>query len=298
METDILIKAGNKFELATGIKFSIIKRSADFSDASIMLKWNNNDWVFDVEVKTTLNAAVVGQFKQDSDRFNNTPVLFTSYVTPAFADQLRASHVNFIDTAGNAYISEPPLFITIKGNKPDDLPGIAKRLYRSSGLKIIFTLLCNPNLEKEDYRTIASMADVALGSVGWVMRDLKQSGYLINLGRIARILNKKEELLKNWVSHYQEQLKPKIFIGRYAALDEGWWKKVSMQESTLWGSEFAAKILTKYLKPANYSIYMKKFNPEFLMKNRLHSTPEGNIEIFNKFWSFNDQWTNQNIVPP
>jgi hypothetical protein len=70
--------------------------------------------------------------------------------------------VNFIDTAGNAYINNSPLLINIKGNKPDEMPTSTKRMYHSSGLKIIFALLCNPGFENDDYRSIASMADVAL----------------------------------------------------------------------------------------------------------------------------------------
>jgi hypothetical protein len=295
---DILIKAGKKFELITGIKFSIKKRCIDLKDAVIELQWNGEKRHFATEVKTTLNAAIAGQFKQHIDHFKNTPLLITSYVAPALSDHLRISNVNFIDAAGNAFINEPPLFIHIKGNKPDEPPSMAKRLYRASGLKIIFALLCNPGLENKDYRAIAAFADVALGSVGWVMGDLQKSGYLISLGKKGRSLTKKDELLKNWVSNYHEELKPKIFIGKYAAINEDWWKKVVLRENTLWGAEVAANILTKYLKPEIFTLYSNEADQEFLIKNRLHRTDEGSIEIYKKFWSFQGEWTNQNIVPP
>jgi hypothetical protein len=158
--------------------------------------------------------------------------------------------------------------------------------------------LCNPELENKDYRTIASMANVALGSVGWIMRDLAQAGYLLNLGKNGRKLIRKDELLEKWVSNYHEQLRPKIIIGRYAALDKDWWKKVEDKYDVLWGSEKAAGIITKYLKPEITTIYIKELTSDFLIRNKLHSTSEGDIEILKRFWLFDDQWTDQNVVPP
>lgn len=171
-------------------------------------------------------------------------------------------------------------------------------MYQTSGLKILFTLLCNPGLENTDYRKIATMADVALGSVGWVMRDLKLAGYLVDMGKSERTLTRKEELLKNWVSNYHDQLQPKLQLGRYAALDNNWWKNFLMPENTLWGSEYAAKEMTNYLKPENYTLYTDELRPEFLLKNKLHRSAEGTIEILQKFWAFDGNWTKQNIVPP
>jgi hypothetical protein len=47
------------------------------------------------------------------------------------------------------------------------------------------------------------MVDVALGSLGWVMRDLTQSGFLTILGKKGQKLVKKEELLKAWVLGFE-----------------------------------------------------------------------------------------------
>ena len=130
------------------------------------------------------------------------------------------------------------------------------------------------------------------------MRDLAQAGYLLNLGKNGRKLIRKDELLEKWVSNYHEQLRPKIIIGRYAALDKDWWKKVEDKYDVLWGSEKAAGIITKYLKPEITTIYIKELTSDFLIRNKLHSTSEGDIEILKRFWLFDDQWTDQNVVPP
>jgi hypothetical protein len=54
----------------------------------------------------------------------------------------------FMDAAGNAYINKPPLYVFIKGNKPpQNLKAAAtRRLLKAGGLRIVFTLLNNPNM--------------------------------------------------------------------------------------------------------------------------------------------------------
>ncbi|NLW32078.1 MAG: hypothetical protein GXY77_11555 [Fibrobacter sp.] len=299
IKTEILTKTTDKLQKDTGISFKVKKQYNDhFRDVLIELKWNKSTWYLDAEVNGTINRAIIGRFRQNAAGFENTPVLITTFVTPGLAEQLRELKINYIDTAGNAYLNIPPLLINIQGNRPGEIQATSVRLFRTTGLKIIFALLCNPELEIKDYRTIASMTNVALGSVNWIMRDLAQAGYLLNQGKNGRRLIRKDELLEKWVSNYHEQLRPKIIIGRYAALDKDWWKKVEDKYNVLWGSEKAAGIITKYLKPEITTIYIKELTPDFLIRNKLHSTSEGDIEILKKFWLFDDRWTDQNVVPP
>ncbi len=62
----------------------------------------------------------------------------------------------------------------------------------------MYALLCNPGMENHPYRTIAEKAGVALGMVNWVMRELRELGYLLEKGegrrREIRLINK-EKLL-------------------------------------------------------------------------------------------------------
>jgi Uncharacterized protein conserved in bacteria len=298
-EIDILSTAAKKFELSAGITVTIEKRSADrFRDAIVILHWQKRESIFDGEVKAGITMAIAGMFNQNRDKYENTPLLITSYVQPAIARHLRTLNINFIDAAGNAYIRKPPLLIDIRGNKPEEPSNAISRLFRSSGLKIIFALLCNPGLEKTDYRTIAAKANVALGSVGWITRDLRQNGYLINLGKNGRLLVNKEELLKKWVSLYHEQLRPKIMLGHFTPINAQWRDTISKRDGTLWGSEAAAEILTKHLRPERYTLYVKELRSEFLLANKLLSDPSGTIELLKKFWNFNDRWSDQGLVPP
>lgn len=54
--------------------------------------------------------------------------------------------------------------------------------------------------------------------VNWVMRELKELGFLLEKGegrgREIRLIHK-ERLLERWITAYVEQLRPKLVLGRY-----------------------------------------------------------------------------------
>ena len=87
------------------------------------------------------------------------------------------------------------------------------RAFKQTGIRLLYVLLCNPGLENRTYRKIATDTDVALGMVNWVMRELKQLGFLLEVGkgrgREIRLINK-ERLLERWITAYAEQLRPKL----------------------------------------------------------------------------------------
>src|SRR4030065_233843 len=105
-------------------------------------------------------------------------------------DEFKKYGIQFMDTAGNIYLNQYPIYIFIKGNKPKDifLKMTAPRAFEPSGLKIIFALICYPDLIKKTYRYIAELTNVALGTVGWVINELINLGYVIEMGERGREL--------------------------------------------------------------------------------------------------------------
>jgi len=297
-KSDILTEVRSVFKELAGVSFTFKEESDSYKDASVSIKCKGTLWHFDAEIKATINIPAIAIIQQKLSQYKNSPLLIASYISSEMGSYLRSINVNYIDTAGNAYIYTPPMIINIQGNKPSGIKPQINRMYRPSGLKFIFTLLCNPGIENSDYRTLSKISGVALGSVGWIMGDLKQNGFIKVLNVDQLQLVKKETLLKEWVSNYHDQLRPKIYLGIYSSINEDWYKKINVNENLLWGSEYAANILTMYLKPEVFTLYTKDLTSEFLIKNKIHKTQDGNIEILQKFWSFDDKWTNQNVVPP
>jgi len=303
-EQEILRKALNTFERTTDLIVKVYHEiEPEGPDAVIGITLNDMEWHFAVEIKNTLTPAMIGTVVQQIKRNLEKGLIVTKYITPQIADTLKEMDVPFIDTAGNAYINKPPLFVFIKGNMPIEMipEKTPTRAFRPTGLQVIFTLLCNPKLEDGTFREIARVANVALGTVGWVMQDLKQMGYLIDMGKRGRRLIKKEKLLARWVTTYPEQLRPKKIVGRYEAKDHDFWKYEDLpHDKAYWGGEVAAAKLNRYLKPEIVTIYTVEqadLNNWFI-KNRIKKDPEGKIEILQTFWDAEQKTPYQNLVHP
>ena len=256
---------------------------------------------FYAEVKTNITKAGIGLILLQKAKFPYQILLVTRYVTAQMAEWLKQDNIQFIDTAGNTYINQPPLYIFVKGNKPLDIFCHAplKRAFRPSGLRVIYAFLCNPGLENKTYRNIAEVADVALGTVGWIIRDLKEMGYLLDMGKRGYKLIKKEDLLNRWVINYPEKLRPKLVLGHFRGSYD-WWKQKTLNPIyAQWGGEVAAAKLMKYLKPQVITIYttLQQLNP-LLIENRLKKDPEGDIEILNRFWVPLEMWQHEDMVHP
>jgi hypothetical protein len=229
-------------------------------------------------------------------------LLVTNYVNPVIAERLKEQGIWFLDAAGNAYINHNPIYIYIKGNKPLEKPATRpiSRAFQITGLKVVYALLCNPELVNAPYREIAQTADVALGTVGWVMTDLTQLGFIVDMGRGGRRLRDKRRLLERWVIAYPEKLRPRLEIARYKAPLPNWLQTADLHDfQALWGGEVAADKLTHYLKPEIITIYLpEQQKTKFFIKNRLRKDPAGEIELLKTFWDINDDTNKPSLVNP
>jgi hypothetical protein len=302
-ENKILRTALEKLENTTELTVEVDPEiEPDGPDAVIRITWQGMEWHFAAKVTHILTPAMIGAAVEQLRR-HAKDILVTRYVTPQAAEMLKETGTQFLDTAGNAYLNEPPLFIFIKGNKPPEgtteKPPI--RTFRPTGLQVVFALICNPDLVKAQYREIAQAAEVALGTVGWVMRDLRQMGNLIEMGKRGRRLIHKEKLLARWATEYPEQLRPKNLLGTFKAANADWWRQAELPgPETYWGGEIAAAKLAQYLKPQTATIYTRELKVlfEWLIKNRIRQDPDGNIEILRKFWKFEPDWEYPNLTHP
>lgn len=230
------------------------------------------------------------------------PILLVArHVNTETAEDLRKNHIEFIDTAGNAFLNNPPVYVFITGNRPPATrarPPVI-RAFKPAGLRMIFGFLCHPGLERKTYREIAAAAGVALGTVDWIMKELKELGFLMDMGRRGPKLARKETLLQRWVTAYPEQLRPKLILGRYKGTPDWWQRKRLIPLHAQWGGEVAAEKMTHYLKPELITIYTgAQHLPQFLLENRLKADITGDTEILEKFWKETEERQPGELVPP
>ncbi len=254
----------------------------------VTLRMKKTEKKFRIELKPNINNATPALLAQQQKAKRQTTLLITRYVTPPIGEKLKALNIQFLDTAGNIYLSFSRVFIFIAGKKPTVRirPGTISRAFKPKGLQVVFAMLSSNKLHNAPLRTLAEAANVSLGSVQWTIKDLQKLGYLVDMGKKGKRLVKKTELLNRWIQPYSEQLRPKLVIGKFRAKNEEWWKSASISKfNAFWGGEIAGNLLTGNLKPEIITIYTHQPPGELIIANKLRNDDAGNIEIINTFWN-------------
>ncbi|MDP3798559.1 MAG: type IV toxin-antitoxin system AbiEi family antitoxin [Polaromonas sp.] len=307
----MLLDAAVEAATGLGVTVQVVQRDPQLgrarADALVRVTHGGQEVLYAVEVRRTLHPATLGAALQQLERLGQQAMLVTDYVAPALADELKARHIAFLDTAGNAYFEQPPLLIWVKGQKPAAKPAAqtAGRAFQPTGLQVLFTLLCNPQAVNRPYRELAEMAGVAHGTVGWVIPDLQQLGYVRDLKgkRGTRRLFELERLLDEWATTYARALRPRTLLGRYYVPTlEGWKDWPLAEHGALWGGEPAAAVLTDYLRPGVLTLYADKVPGLLAARQKFMKEPEPGhtavVEVRKRFWNFPGDPRHNNLVPP
>ncbi|MCW8195124.1 hypothetical protein F6455_10035 [Proteobacteria bacterium 005FR1] len=216
------------------------------------------------------------------------------------ADRLKEQGINFIDACGNAFLDAKPLFLFVKGNRPQEKltgrPPAATgihRLFEPKGLKVVFALLADPALATRPYRDMAQASGVALGTVGSVIKGLKLGGYLQEGrgGRKRRLANP-DKLLERWAEAWPLKLRPRLLLGNFRVDQPRWWKDADLTEyDAYWGGEVAAAEYIDGFRPEVATVYLPKSQLQRLVLDaRLRPDSDINrggmlVQFLEKFWS-------------
>ena len=289
-ERDIIYEAIRQLEKETGYRTALhfYDNKTNKEDAALTIWQEDYQIEFKVEVKVFINRARLGVIQNQLREIGDRALLITEYVNPTLMETMENNGINFIDTVGNAFIKAPPLFVKIKGNKLErrNTAKMIGKTFNAAALQVIFTLLCNPGIERRTIRTIEGNAGVAIGTVHKTIQELVEQGFMLGRNFQRYKLIKKKELLELWTTLYQEKLKPKFFIEKYKTDYEQINNMHLLNFKALWGGEAAAAKLTNYLQPFIYTVYIGERQGEFILRNRLKKHPQGNLELVKKFWNF------------
>jgi len=306
-EAGLLERALEAFHETTGLRLKLGRTeqmgpTPTQVDAVLVFPDQDFEDGFLVEVKARINTAMLGTIRNRFASLETPAILVTTYVNPQMAERFRARNSAFIDTVGNAYLNAPPIYVYVKGNRPprDLQTPTHARAFQTTGLKVVFAFLCRPTLAAAPYREIAELADVALGTINWVIRDLKRLGFVVEVQEGRRRLRNRRHLLDRWVAAYPEQLRPKLVFGRFRAANPDWWKTPTPLDrgKTYWGGEIAAARLTRHLRPELVTVYCREAVQEIQLKNRLRKDPNGETELLRVFWDGALDYKDEELVPP
>jgi hypothetical protein len=313
-ENEMLDQAIDALRQAAGLDIEVTKLKAhgfvNQANAFIRAHINQKTYEFVVQIKNVDRFAMVAQVKHQLEGFAEIPLLIAPKITDAAADKCKELGLNFIDLAGNAYINEPGLFIFIKGQKQELHQNNPMNYFKGNkaltptNLRMVFALLCNPEMLNASYREIAKVAGIALGAVGLGFDDLAARAMTLGDGKKNnRVLIQQEKLIQEWVTNYPIKLRPKLNPRRFRANNLDWWTHLDVKQyEAQWGGEVAADRLTHYLKPNFYTLYLhgkdlKKNMNKLIVENRLVPDPNGDIELLEAFWDFDDTAFLPELVP-
>jgi len=262
------------------------------ADALLEITLQGQKEFYLAEVKVIDRRIAVGQIRAQLQELIDQrypgyhPLLITGFMTADLAEECRQLELPFLDTAGNLYLHTDNFLAYVRGQaRPDQPFKDAYRANNAAGLKITFALLCRPALAGAPYRELAKFAQVAIGTIGPVLNDLTQRGFLRKGKTPAGKLERAKELLNEWVTYYPANLRPTLHARRYQADRELLMQTDLAPFDAYWGGEYGAERLTRYLKAERFLIYAPGTPPPALMtKARMRLAADGNTEILQTFW--------------
>lgn len=300
MEEELITKALDNFTRLTAVKVTGKElRKTPGIDGVLNFAFPNGPEKIMVEAKKELRNHHLGQLLQ-LQKDIGTFIVLAETIFPNLRIELKKNDINYLDLAGNAFIKTDKNFIFIDGQKRTVEKTLKNKVFTKTGIKVIFQFLNNPELINATYREIAETADVALDTVYKVINGLKEQRFVLNVNKDQMKLTNLNELLERWLTVYDEQLKPTLFMERFRFLkDEDFlnWKKIPLNEDkTLWGGEPAAALITNYLKPTNFTLYTTEARAELLKNYKLVPDTHGAVWAYKKFWPIAPK-AKDNVVP-
>jgi hypothetical protein len=241
------------------------------------------------------------------------PVLLVApHLTSALAEECVRRDLQFIDLAGNLHLRAPGQYVLVIGRGPNEQIRRMKRTggqsvtsASASALRMIFGLLCEPDLVNRPYREIAAAAGIALGTVGPVLDDLRERRLLTGKeGRHGRRLLDPATLRDEWLTNYPIRLRPKLKIQRFTAADPSWWESAELPAGEgWWGGEVAVWKTTRQLRPSMQTLYVMPAARQdvifdLVKRHRLRADESGTLEILDAFWDFGEKTARATNVPP
>lgn len=286
---DFIYEAISKLEKLINIPIEIDSSRPKYE---ALLRVKNEHFIVKAKktVRTSNQGLILSKLEEVKQYSNRPIILIAEYISKKATYELKEREINYIDTAGNAFIKCNELIILIEGQKKVKKEKTNQsRAFQEAGLKIIFQLLYKQEHLQNSYRRIAEKADVSIGSVSNVMAELEDLNYLLKTGE-KRVLKNKSELLERWIVDYNQVLRPRIMRKKMRFLDKDYqqqWENINTQINDgciLWGGEPGGAILTENLRPEKFIIFTDLDLSEVARSLKLVPSEDGEVEVLQKFW--------------
>jgi hypothetical protein len=203
-------------------------------------------------------------------------LVFTTLVGPRTAEALRRLGVQYLDTAGNAWITFGDVFIDVRGRSgPDREPARRKapeNLFSTQRAQVVAALMTWPSLWGGTRREVAQAAGVSLGQAHNTMLLLAEAGYTGDRTRPGQT-----PLLDLWAAAFPTGLVAKLTLSAFHG---------DIDSVVSLGAVFISgeKAVEDLLRPATLILYVETLDPRLPIVNRWRTDGTPNIVVRRKFW--------------
>lgn len=206
------------------------------------------------------------------------PFVLTTYVAAKTADAFRRAGIQYLDSAGNAWIDFSDVLIDVRGRpRPveDGRPRHATgNLFSAGRAQVVFALLAWPQLWDAPQRKLAQAAGVSVGQANSTLKLLKQTGYTRTGARPGQAA-----LLDLWAAAFPTGLAERITLARYTS-DEPVRRK-NLESVSVSG----AAAVPDLVRSRAAVLYVDEFDPRMPVVHRWRTDGEPNITVRHKFWT-------------
>lgn len=295
----ILQEAVRKFGNITGGN-ARYKGGTSGNDGNLVISIGKQKHDFHINIKNELRQSNLPALIEQVGKEKEDWLIISKYIPKPLKEKLKGEGINYLEAAGNCFIQAGALFLYINDQPVTPTrETVTGKLWKQSGLKFLFVILCDNTLLNAPYRKIAEVAGIALGNIGSLLEELRQAGYIIE-NENGFCLTQKEQLTQRWMELFHAVLRPRLIKGvfRFARKErEQEWKEIK-SENFLWGAEPAGDMLTGFLPPKTFTVYSSQAVNDVVKELRLIPDPAGNVILIEQFWQELLSGNTVKTVPP
>ena len=142
-DTEDLLRAAIRHLIAAGLEVEIAEPrpgADDAADGWLSVTGPAGTLLYQVQFKTRVSpgSAVASTRPDRAGRL----LIIAPHIPDTVADSLRRQDVHYVDATGNMYLRWAGVLLDVRGRRPERSrpaqPGQPLRLYKSSGLKVLF----------------------------------------------------------------------------------------------------------------------------------------------------------------
>ncbi len=213
-------------------------------------------------------------------------MIMTDSISSGNSETLRQEGIEYVDTAGNAFLCQPGLLVEISGRKKASRTPKAGRGFQPTGLRLIHLLLRKPEALNWTYRRLSKEAGLALGAVGPVLKELQQRNFAKADDKGRLHLCNRSELFHRWEIGYLERLRPKLLLDTcrpatdlsLTALPDLIVKQ-GLQGRLQVGGELGAALVLQDARPQRATLHIQDDPLALMLRLRLVPDVDGNISL-------------------